>query len=128
MRLESCATPSKGPILSSDPSPCFIVNVYLGPKNHKVFALLDSGASACFIDEDFVKNQKITLVKKTKPVHVEVIDGRSLVLGDVTHETVLLDILIKDHNSIVTFNVIKSPSNPVILRLSWLERYNPQID
>lgn len=81
MRLESCATPSKGPILSSDPSPCFIVNVYLGPKNHKVFALLESGASACIIDEDFVKNQKITLVKKTKPMHVEVIDGRSLVFG-----------------------------------------------
>jgi len=128
VRLESHATSSKGPILSSDPSPCFIIDVYLGPKNHKVFALLDSGASACFIDEDFVKNQKITLVKKTKPVHVEVIDGRSLISGDITHETIPLDIVIKDHTSIVTFNVIKSPSNPIILELSWLEKYNPQID
>lgn len=128
MRLESCTIPSKGPILSLDPSPCFIIDVYLGPKNDEVFALLDSRAWACFTDKDFVKNQEIALVKKIKSVHIEVIDGRSLSSRDVTYEIVLLDVAIKEHNSIVVFNVIISFFNPIILRLSWLKKYNFQID
>ena len=128
MRLESCITSGKGPLFSSDPSPYFTINMWLGPKNHKVSALLDSGASACFIDEDFVKKQEISLVKKSKSVHVEVIDGRQLSSGDVTHEIVPLEVIIKDHISIVIFNVIRSPSNLVILGLSWLEKYNLYID
>ena len=59
---------------------------------------------------------------------VEVIDDRSLASGDVTQETKALDIYIDQHWSTVVFNVIKSPSNPVILGLSWLDRYNPDID
>ena len=59
---------------------------------------------------------------------VEVIDGRPLVSGDVTQETKALDIYIDQHRSTVVFNVIKSPSNPVILGLSWLDRYNLDID
>ena len=59
---------------------------------------------------------------------VEVINGRSLVSGDVTQKTKALDIYIHQHWSTVVFNVIKSPSNPLILGLSWLDRYNPDID
>ena len=47
---------------------------------------------------------------------------------DVIQETKALDIYIDQHQSIVVFNVIKSPSNPVILGLSWLDKYNPNID
>ena len=59
---------------------------------------------------------------------VEVIDGRPLVSGDVTQETKTLDIYIDQHQSTAVINVIKSPSNPVILGLSWLDRYNPDIN
>jgi len=34
----------------------------------------------------------------------------------------------KDYNSHIVYNVIHSPSSPIILGLSWLEKYNPQID
>ena len=105
-----------------------MIELYLGPKNYRAFALLDSGASACFLDEDFVKSRKIPLVQKPKPVHVEVIDGRPLSSGDVTHETRPIKVTIDGHDSYIAFNIIRSPSNPVILGLSWLEKYNPRID
>lgn len=47
--------PSKGPILFLDPSPCFIIGVYLERKNYKAFALLNLEALALFIDKAFFK-------------------------------------------------------------------------
>jgi hypothetical protein len=51
-----------------------------------------------------------------------------LVSEDVIHETTPLDIILEGHHNIIAFNVIKSPSNPVVLSLSWLDKYNPVID
>ena len=129
MRLANSAQ-STGPILSSKPSSCFIIPLSVKLDNHsiKASALLDSGASACFIDKDFAERHKLPLVTKKYPVSVEVIDGRPLVSGDVTQETKPLVVCIKQVQSTIVFNVIKSPSNPIILGLSWLDRYNPDID
>ena len=129
MRLADDAK-SSGPILSSEASPCFNIPLKIDfyPHTIKVKALLDSGASACFIDKDFVKRHNLPIVSKNHPVAVEVIDGRPLISGDVTHETKPLDISLEGHRSTVVFNVISSPSNPLILGLSWLDRNNPDID
>ena len=119
MRLANNAQ-STGPILSSEPSTCFTIpfRVKFDDHNIKVSALLDSGASACFIDKDFAERHKLPLVTKKWPVSIEVIDGRPLVSGDVTKETKALDIYIDQHRSTVVFNVVKSPTNAVILGLS----------
>ena len=111
---------STGPILSSKSFTCFTISLRVKFDDHsiKVSALLDSGASACFINKDFAERHKLPLVTKKCQVSVEVIDGRPLVFGDVTQETKALDIYIDQHQSTVVFNVIKSPSNPVILGLS----------
>ncbi len=129
MRLSSVAT-SSGPILSSEPSRCFNVPLKIDfhPHSIRVKALLDSGASACFIDRDFVKRHNLPIVRKKYPVAVEVIDGRPLISGDVTHETKPLDIILEGHRSTIVFNIISSPSNPLVLGLSWLEMINPDID
>ena len=129
MRLANNAQ-STGPILSSEPSTCFAIPLRVKFDDHsiRVSALLHSGASACFIDKDFAERHKLPLVTKKCPVSVEVIDGRPLVSGDVTQKTKALDIYIDQHRSTVVFNVIKSPSNPVILGLSWLDRHNPDIE
>ena len=76
---------STGPILSSEPSTCFTIPLRVEFDDHsiKVSALLDSGASACFIDKDFAERHKLPLITKKWLVSVEVIDGRSLVSGDV---------------------------------------------
>lgn len=105
-----------------------MVPLHLGIRELQVDALLDSGASACFIDEDFAKLHNFPLVKKLTPVHVEVIDGRPLSSGNITYETKPLKICLENHRSNIVFNVIKTPSCPVILGLSWLDKYNPSID
>jgi hypothetical protein len=129
VRLDNSISQQKsGSTLSAQPASCFTIPLSFGPQKIKVLALLDSGASACFVDEEFAKRHKIPLTLKSKPVHVEVIDGRPLLSGRVTHESEPLEVTFKDHSSFIVFNVIRTPSNPVILGLSWLEKHNPSID
>ncbi len=129
MRLTRITT-SSGPILSSEPSCCFNIPLKINFHSHniKVKALLDSGASACFIDKNLVKRHNLPIVLKKSPVAVEVIDGRPLISGDVTHETKPFDIILEGHRSTIVFNIINSPSNPLVLGLSWLEMINTDID
>ncbi len=102
MRLTSVAT-SSGPILSFEPSRCFNIPLKINfhPHSIKVKTLLDSGASACFIDKNLVKRHKLPIVLKKYLVTVEVIDGRPLILRDVIHETKPLDIILKGHRSLL---------------------------
>ena len=117
-----------GSYFSAQPTRCFTISLSLGPKKQKTLVLLDSGASTCFLDEKFAKQHKIRLVQKSKPIHVEVIDGRPLLSGSVTHESEPIEVTFNDHSSYVVFNVIRTQSNPVIFGLSWLIDHNPSID
>ncbi len=90
--------------------------------------MLDSRASAYFIDKNLIKRHNLPIVPKKYPVTVEVIDGRPLILGDVTHETKPLDIILEGHRSTIVFNIISSPFNPLVLGFFWLEMINPDID
>jgi hypothetical protein len=87
----------KGPILTSKASLCFIVSliVKMDSSSIKVYALLNSGTSTCFMDKDFIDRHKLPLVTKKHPIPVQVIDGRPLVLGDVTRKTTPLDVVIE---------------------------------
>ena len=59
---------------------------------------------------------------------MKAIDGRPLSFGDIIEETTPLATSIENHTSHISYNIIHSPSTPVILGLSWLERFNPNID
>jgi hypothetical protein len=91
VRLTSITT-SLGPILSSEPSRCFNIPLKINSHPHsiKVKALLDFGASVCFIDKNLVKHHNLPIVLKKSHVAVEVINGRPLISGDFTHENLLL--------------------------------------
>ena len=119
MRLDdSIPRRQSGSSFSAQPARCFTIPLSLGPKKLKTLALVDSGASACFIDEEFAKHNKIPLVRKSKPVHVEVIDGRPLLSGSVIYESEPLEVTFEDHSSYIIFNIIRTPSNPIVLGLS----------
>ena len=120
----------KDPIFTFEASPCFIIPliVKIDSISIKIHALLDTGTFPCFISKDFSNRHNLPLVTKKHPIPIEVIDGRPLVSGDVIHETIPLDIILEGHHSIIAFNVIKSSSNPIVLGLSWLNKYNPTID
>jgi hypothetical protein len=46
----------------------------------------------------------------------------------ITHETKVLMVTIGSHSRKIIFNVISSPMNLIIIRLSWLILHNPQVD
>jgi hypothetical protein len=109
----------RGPILTSEASPCFTVPliVKMDSSSIKVHALLDFRTFACFMDKDFIDRHKLPFNTKKYHILVEVIDGRPPISGDVTHEISPLDIIIEGQYSIIVFNIIKSPSNLVVLCL-----------
>src|SRR5258708_32468842 len=49
-------------------------------------AMIDSGATSCFIDKEFCRNMGFTLTQKKKPITVKVIDSREISSGAITHE------------------------------------------
>jgi hypothetical protein len=94
----------------------------------QVLALVDSDATSSFIDQTFVTQHNIRMVKKSTPVPVEVIDGRTIASSAITHETTLLKLCIGKHTEKIVLNIISTPHHPIILGLPWLEAHNPIID
>jgi hypothetical protein len=90
--------------------------------------LLDLGGFASFIDKELVRQHNLALVGKATLMVVKIIDGQNLLSSPITHETMVLMVTIRSHNSKVVFNVISSPTNPIIIGLSWLILYNFQLD
>jgi hypothetical protein len=98
-----------GPNLSSNLMPCFLVPIIV--KCGKLMTmeaqtLHDYGTSTCFIDKKLVRQYKLGLMKKTTLVSIEVINGRNLSSGLVTHETKALNVIIGSHTNKVIFDVI----------------------
>jgi hypothetical protein len=67
-------------------------------------------------------------VKKATLVPIEVNDAQSFVSSLVMHETKVLEVTIWSHTNKMIFNVISSPTNPIIIGLSQLTFYNPQVN
>ncbi len=82
---------------------------------------MDSGATSSFIDQTFVVQHNIPVIKKSTFVPVEVIDGRTIASGAITHETTPLELCIGKHTEKIVLNIISTPHHPIILGLPWLE-------
>uniref|UniRef100_A0A8C5MT48 ribonuclease H n=1 Tax=Leptobrachium leishanense TaxID=445787 RepID=A0A8C5MT48_9ANUR len=92
-------------------------------------AFLDSGASGNFMDRCFAANHLLPLVLKERPLMVEAIDGKPLSCPHITHDTI--DVCMTTgvlHCETIRFQVIDSPSCPVVLGFPWLTEHNPVID
>jgi hypothetical protein len=94
----------------------------------QVSALVDFGNTSSFIDQTFIAQHNIPMVKKLTPIPVEVIDGRTIASGAITHETSLLELCIGKHTEKIILNIISTPHHPIILGLPWLEAHNLIID
>jgi hypothetical protein len=121
----------KGSCSNVGPNPSFIQYVDIIPIPEdipQVSALVDSGATSSFIDQTFVAQHNIHVVKKSTLVPVEVIDGRTIASSAITHETTPLELCIGKHTEKIVLNIISTPHHPIILGLPWLEAHNPIID
>ncbi|CAG8822521.1 25852_t:CDS:2, partial [Racocetra persica] len=93
-----------------------------------VNALIDSGASACFLDYTLAHKYNLPINTKRTPLSVEVIDGREISSGAVIHETGPLLLCYQNHYEEIIFNLIQTPHYQVILGLPWLIHHNPNIN
>uniref|UniRef100_A0A8C5ML73 ribonuclease H n=1 Tax=Leptobrachium leishanense TaxID=445787 RepID=A0A8C5ML73_9ANUR len=92
-------------------------------------AFLDSGAAGNFIDVNYTSSISLPLVVRETPLAVEAIDGRPLSCPRITHDTVTVVLTTGLlHKEEIIFQVIHSPSNPVVLGFPWLVEHNPVID
>ena len=112
------------------PSGNFTLEVWLSFHSSSIqpVALLDSGASSCFIDVVFAQAHGVPVVGLSKPIPVEAINGCVLSSGAITQATIPLGLRVGSHQEELAFYLIASPRHPIVLGLTWLEVHNPIVD
>ena len=96
---------------------------------HKIntHALVDSGASGfAFIDKAFVSQHDLPLSKLTEPRRLEVIDGRPIDSGEITHSATF-QLWVGNHTEEAQAFVTKLGHYPLVLGIPWLRRHDPTI-
>lgn len=90
-------------------------------------ALIDSGANSNIMDKDFAVRHKIPLIQ-VAPASVTMVDGQEVSSGPIISATIPIEVSLGLLRCRISFNIMKSPANPIILGLPWLELHNPHID
>ena len=68
-------------------------------------AMLDFGATHCYIDEYFVKEHCLATVDLKEPLPISVIDGRPVITGAATHITTAFSLAVLDHHENVALDI-----------------------
>jgi len=94
------------------------------------YALVDSGATGyAFIDSDFARKNKIPLSPLKTNHTLEVVDGRPISSGMVTHLAKPTTIIQEHHIEDATpMFVTRLGRYPLVLGIPWLRRHRPAID
>ena len=104
---------------------CTIEDSFHKLKSH---SLVDCGASGfAFIDKDYAHHHNLPLHSLKEPRHLEVIDGRPIDSGDITH-VVKVGLNINGHYEQLSAYVTKLGHYPLVLGIPWLRHHNPLID
>jgi predicted aspartyl protease len=99
----------------------------LDSKEIPTHALIDCGATSyAFIDQDFANHYYLPLCLLKTPRALEVIDGRKISSGDITHiaEGYLS---IQEHWEKLPMFVTKLGHYPIVLGIPWLKQHNVAI-
>jgi len=87
-------------------------------------ALIDCGATGiAFMDQDFAHHHQIPLQELKEKRQVEVIDGRQIESGDITHVT-KIGMMIQDLKEQLPIFVTKLGHYPIVLGIPWLPLYD----
>lgn len=141
-QLRSCpvrptTSPGKGSLAPSSwtstvPSTSSYLSVSLslqwGSRDLQITAIIDSGASGCFIDQTLVRSHHLPMQLKSRPLSLFVVDGTPIKTGPVLHETGPICLLLGHHKETINLDIVPSPIFPLILGLPWLRTHNPMID
>jgi hypothetical protein len=89
--------------------------------------LLDTGAGGKFIDQNFVRNQKIKTKELKYPIKVFNVDGTPNKQGIITKYT-QLDLTINEQTRTHDLLVTGLGKQKIILRYPWFKQTNPDIN
>lgn len=93
----------------------------------RTHALIDCGATGIsFVDEDFARHHQLPLRLLKKPRALEVIDGRPISSGDITH-IALTHFSIHEHHEQLPMFVTKLGHYPIVLGIPWLNLHDVAI-
>ena len=104
-----------------------VSSVLSASKPYGFSALLDSGASHCFLSPKIVKKFKLLTNPVKPPLPLSMFDGTSVIY--VT-EQLSLDVSFPDSvtHHIAFFVTPLDPTCDAVLGLNWLSKYNPLVD
>ena len=89
--------------------------------------MIDSGATALFLDHSFVRKHKISLTPLRQPINLYNIDGSSNQAGQITHFA-RLKLSLDGFDEWTDFLATNLGGESVILGLPWLRKVNPHIN
>jgi hypothetical protein len=92
-----------------------------------VSALVDSGATGLFIDQEYVRINRFTTRKLTRPIVLYNVDGTHNEAGAI-HEVVDLILRYQGHSERALFAVTSLGNQKMLLGYPWLREHNPEID
>ena len=91
------------------------------------FTLLDDGATGfAFMDEAFAHRYQFPLIPLKKPCDLEVIDGRLVVSGQITH-IVRAKLQIRNHVEEAFFFITKLGHYPLVIGIPWWRHHDISI-
>ncbi|KAM7154709.1 retrotransposon-like protein 1 [Molossus nigricans] len=93
-----------------------------------VQALVDSGASANFMDERFAQEHYVELYEKPYPQPIHTMDGSMIGNEPVWLHTEPLVCIHQNHQESIEFDIVPSPNFSVILGINWLRVHTPEVD
>jgi len=86
-------------------------------------AMTDTGAMGfAFIDENFVRQHQFPRYRLNPPRDLEVIDGRPIEFGQITHLT-KISCQIQDHTEMLPAFMTKLGHFSLVLGIPWLQRH-----
>ncbi|PPQ81499.1 hypothetical protein CVT24_000215 [Panaeolus cyanescens] len=116
-----------GQVISSKRK-CLAVETWIELENGiRTDALVDSGATNCYINERFVDHLKLPTAQLAKPIGVYNADGSRNSSGSITR-TCTIPIRIGPHRESLKCFVVNTGTSSLILGHSWLVNHNPYIN
>jgi len=96
----------------------------IGDQVIQTHALIDCGATGiAFMDQDFARHHEIPLKELKEKRQVEVIDGRTIESGDITH-LAEVRMNIQDHKERIPMFITKLGHYPIVLGIPWLRLHD----
>jgi len=90
-------------------------------------AMVDTRATGDFIDQDFVTQAKLPTHKLSQLILVYNVDGTLNEAGSI-HKVIVMIMTYNQHSERILLAVTHLSKQSMILRITWLDKHNPEID